>query len=218
MRLGWASTSSRTRGRWPARHVPARSAATASGNELRLALGEDDPCAVFEQVAELNPGALPAGFVARPAAAAPALELLPPDGRRDLVVLAACTAAMDLDLLQRWLDHLAFTAGDRDVVAAASRWVTGAPLRAARTPSDIARAARGAPVEAVALAGGDNARRWIDDLRNVTLEIDGNDLLGAGIPEGPQVGLRLRHALDRKLDGEVSGRDAELAAALADQG
>ncbi len=188
------------------------------GNELRLALDEDDPCAVFEQVSELNPGALPAGFVARPPAVGAALDMLPPDGRRDLVVLAACTAAMDLELLGRWLDHLAFTAGDRDIVAASSRWVTGAPLRAARTPSDIARAARGAPVEAVALAGGDNARRWIDELRDVALEIDGNDLLGAGIPEGPQVGMRLQRALDRKLDGEASGRDAELAAALADDG
>ena len=55
---------------------------------------------------------------------------------------------MDPDLLARWLDHLQFTAADRDVVAAASRWVTGAPLRAARTPSEIApgrprRAGRG---------------------------------------------------------------------------
>ena len=57
---------------------------------------------------------------------------------------------------------------------------TGAPLRAARTRAEIARAARGAPLEAVALAGGDNARRWIDELRHVRLEITGDDLLAAG--------------------------------------
>ncbi len=185
------------------------------GNELRLALDEDDPFAVFEQVEGLNPGALPEGFTPRPAAAQQALALLPADGRRDLVTLAACTAGMELGLLVRWLDHLAFTAAERDLVAAASRWVTGAPLRAAVTPAQIANAARGAPVEAVALAGGNNARRWIDELRHVRLEISGDDLLAAGVPQGPQLGRRLRAALDRKLDGEIAGRDAELAAALA---
>jgi tRNA nucleotidyltransferase (CCA-adding enzyme) len=121
---------------------------------------------------------------------------------------------MDASALLRWLDDMGFTAADRDVVAAASRFVTGAPLRAARTSAEIARAARGAPIEAVALAGGDNARRWIDELRHVRLEIDGHDLMAAGILEGPEVGERLQRALDRKLDGEISGRDEELAAAL----
>jgi tRNA nucleotidyltransferase (CCA-adding enzyme) len=101
------------------------------------------------------------------------------------------------------------------LVAAASRFVTGAPLRAARTPSEIARAARGAPLEAVALAGGDNARRWIDELRHVRLHINGDDLLAAGVPQGPEIGERLRRTLDRVLDGEIApGRESELAAAL----
>ena len=64
-----------------------------------------------------------------------------------------------------WLDDMGFVAAERDLVAAASRFSTGAPLRAARTNAEIARAARGAPVEAVALAGGENARRWLDELR-----------------------------------------------------
>lgn len=186
------------------------------GHELRLALGEPDPSAVLEQVALLNPRALPEGFVPRSPALAPALELLPPDGRRDLTTLAACCAAMDAGLLARWLDHLQFPAPDRDVVTAASRWVTGAPLRAARTPSAIGRAARGAPVEAVALAGGDNARAWIEELRHVRAAITGEDLLAAGVPHGPEVGARLQRALDARLDGTAVGRDAELAAALAD--
>jgi tRNA nucleotidyltransferase (CCA-adding enzyme) len=78
----------------------------------------------------------------------------------------------------------------------------------------VARAARGAPLEVVALAGGPNARRWIDELRHVRLEITGDDLLAAGVPEGPELGRRLAVALDRKLDEGLSGRDAELAAAL----
>jgi tRNA nucleotidyltransferase (CCA-adding enzyme) len=186
------------------------------GYELRLALTEPDPCLVFEQVERLNANALPEGFVARPNGLDQALELLPADGRRDLLVLAACTAGMGADLLQRWLDHLQFNAGDRDVVAASSRWVTGAPLRAASGPVEIARAARGAPVEAVALAGGDNARRWLEELRDVRLEIGGDDLIAAGVPEGPDLGARLERALEAKLEGRASGREQELAAALAD--
>jgi tRNA nucleotidyltransferase (CCA-adding enzyme) len=48
----------------------------------------------------------------------------------------------------------------------------------------------------------------------VRLEITGDDLLAAGVPQGPELGERLRRTLDRKLDGEIAGRDAELAAAL----
>jgi tRNA nucleotidyltransferase (CCA-adding enzyme) len=171
---------------------------------------------VFEQVAALNPGALPEGFAARPQALPAALELLPADGRRDLTTLAACCAAIDAGLLVRWLDHLQFPAGDRDAVAAASRWVTGAPLRAARSPSQIARAARGAPVEAVALAGGENARAWLGELRHIRPEISGDDLIAAGVPQGPEVGARLQRALDARLDGVAIGREAELAVALGE--
>ncbi len=187
------------------------------GHELRLSLGEDDPCAIFERLRELQPMALPEGFDPRPDGVAEALSLLPDDGRRDLVVLAACCARMSLDLLQRWLDHLQFPAADRDLVLAASRWVTGAPLRAANTPSQIGRAASGAPVEAVALAGGPNARRWLDELRHVRLEITGDDLLAAGMPQGPPIGAGLRRALDAKLDGRAAGRAEELAVALGER-
>jgi tRNA nucleotidyltransferase (CCA-adding enzyme) len=188
------------------------------GTELRLALREPDPPAAFAALRELNPAYLPEGFAPRPGGLADALALLPEDGRADLLTLAACSAGMDAAALLRWLDEMGFTAPERDLVAAASRFVTGAPLRAARTNAEIARAARGAPVEAVALVGGENARRWLDDLRHVRLEIDGRDLLAAGIPEGPEIGARLQRALDRKLDGEIAGRKAELGAALGDGG
>jgi len=185
------------------------------GAELRLALREPDPFAALRAAADLNPRLLPAGFEVNERAARAALALLPEGARGDLVVLAACVSGMDAGALLRWLDDMGFTAAERDLVAASSRFVTGAPLRAARTNAEIARAARGAPVEAVALAGGENARRWMDDLRHVRLEITGDDLLAAGVPEGPEIGRRLQRALDRKLDGAVDGRDEELIAALS---
>jgi hypothetical protein len=59
---------------------------------------------------------------------------------------------------------------------------------------------------------------WLDDYvrewRGVTLEIDGSDLISAGVPEGPAVGHGLDETLRRKLDDEISGRDEELQAAM----
>jgi tRNA nucleotidyltransferase (CCA-adding enzyme) len=197
---------------------PATVSGDRLGAELRLALNEPDPLAALQAVRELNPAYLPEGLDPRPRALAAALELLPAEGRADLLTLAACAAAMDAGALLAWLDDMGFVAAERDRVAAASRFSTGAPLRAARTNAEIARAARGAPLEAVALAGGENARRWLDELRAVRLEINGDDLVAAGIPEGPEIGSRLQRTLDRKLDGELSGREQELAAALGRDG
>lgn len=60
---------------------------------------------------------------------------------------------------------------------------------------------------------------WLDQYltiwRNVKLEIDGGDLIAEGIPQGPAVGRGLRAARLKKLEGEISGREEELATALA---
>jgi tRNA nucleotidyltransferase (CCA-adding enzyme) len=185
------------------------------GNELRLLLGEPDPSAALSVLAGLHGAWLPGGFDPRPARLEQARALLPPgEGRADLLTLAACVAGIDLGALLAWLDHLGFTGEERDTVAAASRESTWTPLREARSPAQIARAARGAPLEAVALAGGDNARRWLEELRHIELEITGADLLAAGVPEGPGLGLALARALDAKLDGRAQGRAEELEAAL----
>jgi hypothetical protein len=144
-----------------------------------------------------------------------AWALAPAGARRDLIALAASTTGDEA-----WLARLALTAPEQrsvlrgmDAVALAERLV------AARTPSQIAAVLEDQPVEAVALAGaqgaGQQARLWLDRLRDVRLEITGDDLLAAGASEGPALGRALRVTLDRKLDGELDGRDAELAAALA---
>jgi tRNA nucleotidyltransferase (CCA-adding enzyme) len=91
-------------------------------------------------------------------------------------------------------------------------------LAAAGRPSEIARVAQGLPLELVALAGAlgpaEQARSWLERLRHVRLEIDGSDLLDAGVAEGPAIGTALRAALAAKLDGQTAGRGDELAAAL----
>ncbi len=188
------------------------------GNELRLALAEPDPVAALESVVGL--GLAPWLDPDRDAAAA-ALGLLPAgEGRADLVVLAAAIAEDGDDADQR-LAGLDFKATERAVLRAAARapQIAAAALEAQR-PSQLARALRGVPVEALALAGAAGGcgpvRRWLRELRDIGLSIDGDDLLAAGIPRGPQIGRRLAATLDRRLDGELGDeRDEQLAAALA---
>jgi tRNA nucleotidyltransferase (CCA-adding enzyme) len=120
-------------------------------------------------------------------------------------------------LLDRW----DFPAGDRDRVVAAACAVPHLieRLPAAERPSMIRATALGVPLEGVALAGAlgceEPARRWLQDVRHVHLEITGDDLLRAGVAEGPEIGRRLDAVLKLRIDGELAnGREVELAAAL----
>jgi tRNA nucleotidyltransferase (CCA-adding enzyme) len=189
------------------------------GSELRLALDEPDPAAALAAAHGL--GLLPRGTEDHPARVAGTLALLPGDGRRGLAALSAMAIGADPALLRRWLDALATPAADRDaVLAAAARAVDAATaLGAAGSASEIAVAVRGLPVEAVAVAGAlgptEAAGRWLEELRHVRLEIDGDDLLAAGVPAGPDLGRRLDRALAARLDGKATGREQELAVALA---
>jgi len=98
-------------------------------------------------------------------------------------------------------------AGEEEALAAATpeRPSEGVELAARREPADL--------VLARAL-GAEWLDRYLAEWRSVALEIDGEDLMRAGIPEGPAVGRGLQAALRAKLDGEISGRDEELTAAL----
>lgn len=192
------------------------------GNELRLLAREPDPVAALLALRELelDRAIEPRFGLQDEALARRALELLPADGRSDLLALAIASQRLPADQLRRLLDWLGFPAGERHrIVAAATRAPSLArALERAGRPSEIAKAAFGAPLELVALAGAlgpaDAAREWLSRLRHVELEIDGRDLLAAGVPLGPAVGTGLRAALLAKLDGRTSSREAELAAAL----
>jgi tRNA nucleotidyltransferase (CCA-adding enzyme) len=192
------------------------------GSELRLLAKEPDPVAALRCLRGLEVDrAIHPGFGLRDEALARgALELLSDDGRRDRLAIALAAPRAPAGELRELLEALAFEAQDRDAIVEA---VTRAPelaqaLERAGAPSEIARAASGATPELVALAGAlgpaEPAREWLTRLRHVRLGIDGGDLLAAGAPEGPAIGRGLRAALAAKLDGRVSGREAELAEAL----
>jgi tRNA nucleotidyltransferase (CCA-adding enzyme) len=190
------------------------------GNEVALTLNEPDPLAALAAAHEL--GLLPTGFAPRRGLTGRALELLPDeDGHPGILALAASAGAVPGDRLRAWLDHLGLTARERDQVIAAATGAEplAAALEAATKPSEIAVAARGKQPEHVALAGAlgpaDAARAWLDELRDVHLEISGDDLLAEGIPAGPELGRRLDRALAAKLDGMAPDRETELEVALA---
>ena len=200
--------------------------ATVSGSrigaELRLLAREPDPVAALRCVADLGLGVAvhPRFGIIDSELARRAIGLLPDEARRDRLAIAVAVSGIPVGELTEVLDRLAFSAPDRDaIVAAATRAPElAARLSEARLPSEIALVASGAEPELVALAGAlgpeRQAKQWLTELRRVRLEIDGADLLAAGVPEGPKIGRALRAALAARLDGRVSGSQGELAEAL----
>ncbi|HYM55122.1 MAG TPA: hypothetical protein VES97_07145 [Solirubrobacteraceae bacterium] len=208
------------------------------GAELKLALGEADPVASLEALDRLGVlAALDAGLHLDVRLARRALELLPEDGRPELLLMASLLlpTALDLDedvetAMWELLNDFELPAADRDLVlrAAICGEAQAEELHLAEEPSDVLEAVSCASLEGIALAGawgeqergaGDGAlhwaRSWLEELRHVRLEITGDDLIAAGLSEGPEIGWRLDAVLGRKLDGELAGgREAELEAAL----
>jgi tRNA nucleotidyltransferase (CCA-adding enzyme) len=72
-----------------------------------------------------------------------------------------------------------------------------------------------APLLALALEDRPDLRDYFARLREVRLEIGGQDLAELGLPESPRVGEVLAELRRRKLNGELDGRESELAAARA---
>lgn len=103
------------------------------------------------------------------------------------------------------------------------RRVVSRLARCSHTPSRIHEACRGEPPEtllmAMALTGREETRKAVSDylsrLRDVRPDIDGRDLLRAGVRQGPRIAVGLQAALHAKLDGKAQGREGQLAAALA---
>ncbi|HWA55531.1 MAG TPA: hypothetical protein VG816_15285, partial [Solirubrobacterales bacterium] len=163
----------------------------------------------------------------------------------ELMRLAAEPTAPDgFALLAEW-GLLELREGGAGLAAAAAELLGGKPwrgfasldrtqMRAAMGPTGgelrLSEARPARPSEAVALAKGRDpvelvlaramGATWLDDYvaewRKVALQIDGEDLIAAGLEQGPALGRGLEAALRLKLDGELEGgRERELAAALA---
>ncbi|HSS80685.1 MAG TPA: hypothetical protein VLK24_05765 [Gaiellaceae bacterium] len=119
-----------------------------------------------------------------------------------------------------WLDGLKVRRQDAQAIAAA---ITAGPelaeqLRKPREPAEVVALAEPYPPDAALFALGleDSAalRDYFERLRDVRLEVDGTDLAELGLAESPRVGEVLAELRRRKLNGELAGRESELAAAM----
>jgi tRNA nucleotidyltransferase (CCA-adding enzyme) len=127
---------------------------------------------------------------------------------------------MTSDEAYDWLERLRVRRRDVDRIAGA---IAVAPriverLRAERLePSQVVQLADpfapDGPLLALALEELAQLREYFSRLRSVELEISGDDLLGLGLQESPRIGDVLAELRRRKLNGELDGRESELAAA-----
>ncbi len=136
----------------------------------------------------------------------------------------ALSLGLPLDARRRLADRLALNGPLRARRLAVSEVVRDAlaALRPDARPSDVSAALSGLGGEELLLvfAATDEAgRAWIrrdlEELRGIEPSIRGADLLAAGVPEGPALGLALRAVKQALQDGELEpGREAEMAFAL----
>lgn len=197
---------------------------TRIGNELRLLATEPDPIAAFRAAAELG---LP--WALNPETTSTALQALPADGRPDLLVLACVfahpttrpqsTTQLSRQLIPE-LDRLGFTAPDRETIVQAATQAPSLAKRLANTTSraELARTVGTSGIETVALAAAQGSPSqsltWLQDLRHLALQINGDDLIRNGIPEGPRLGRALQAARDALMDGRATDRESQLRVAL----
>lgn len=164
-------------------------------NELRRIAAEKDPAAALRLIAGC-------GLM-------PSLDPQAPDRVAEVTRLAGLPPWSD------WVDR------ELAVMLAIVRPMPQIRELAAATPERPSEAVRLAEAwdPAQLLVARALGAEWLDryaaDLRHVKLEISGEDLLAAGVAQGPDLGRGLEAALSGKLDGEISGRDQELRIALA---
>jgi tRNA nucleotidyltransferase (CCA-adding enzyme) len=133
---------------------------------------------------------------------------------------AAVTRDVPADELRRWLAALKLRRRDADQIVAA---VTLGPrivesLRGdSLSPAGVVELAEpqapDAPLFALALADLPQLHDYFERLGGIRLEITGSDVVELGLGESPRVGEILAELRRRKLNGELDGRESELAAA-----
>ncbi len=133
---------------------------------------------------------------------------------------AALARNLSPDELYDWLERLKVRRRDADHIAAA---VTVGPrifdrLRNGKpTPAEVVALAEphapDAPLFALALGDLEPLHEYFGRLGDIRLEITGSDVADLGLAESPRVGEILGELRRRKLNGELDGRESELAAA-----
>jgi tRNA nucleotidyltransferase (CCA-adding enzyme) len=213
---------------WASTAIEDGALATVTGprvrDELIDLLAEDEAPRAAELLAELGiDSALHPAIRASPDLVASAkLGAIETGANPALAALAAlCEPNADQRGVDSWIEDLGLRSEQRDAVMRAVRRAPGlaGELPHEMRPSEVHALLAPEPPEALALALALGAPAepildFLSRLRSVKLEITGADLIAAGIPESPALGLALEQTLARKLDGELDGRDDELQTAL----
>jgi tRNA nucleotidyltransferase (CCA-adding enzyme) len=136
------------------------------------------------------------------------------------IAVTALARRLASDEVYDWLERLKMRRRDVEQVAHA---ITLGPrlverLQAAEpSPAEVVALAEpyapDTPLLALALAELPALRRYFSDLRGVRLEVTGSDLAELGLGESPRVGEVLAELRRLKLNGELDGRESELARA-----
>lgn len=134
--------------------------------------------------------------------------------------LAALARDLTSDEAYDWLERLKVRRREADLIVGA---IVVAPRIVERLgadrlePAEVValadRFAPDAPLFALALEERQELRDYFQRLRDVVLEVNGADLIALGLPESPRIGDILGELRRRKLNGELAGRDEELAVA-----
>jgi tRNA nucleotidyltransferase (CCA-adding enzyme) len=134
--------------------------------------------------------------------------------------LAALARGMTSEQAYDWLERLKIRRRDVDcivgAIAVAPRLLErlrGGSLDPAQVVAIADPFAPDAPLAALAAEERPELRDYFERLRDVRLDIGGQDLIDLGLAESPRIGEVLAELRRRKLNGELEGRAAELAAA-----
>jgi tRNA nucleotidyltransferase (CCA-adding enzyme) len=134
--------------------------------------------------------------------------------------IAALARRMPPDEVYDWLERLKMRRRDVEQIAHAVtvgprlvERLQGEELSAAEVVALAEPYAPDTPLFALALADLPALRRYFSDLRGIRLEVTGADLAELGLAESPRVGEVLAELRRLKLNGELDGRESELAAA-----
>ncbi len=209
------------------------------GAELRLALAEPEPLGPLAELERLGVlRTLQPGVSFDEALARAALQILPEDGSVRLLLAASLLLGLCHELdreetepaMRGFLYDLELPAGEGDRVfgMAVSAVFVSDHVEGVEMFPEVAELMLGTPVESLALAAASCELRdgpnsygvqlideWLNRRRHVALQLTGEDLLAAGVPEGPEVGARLEESYRLLLEERIEpGRESELRAAL----
>jgi tRNA nucleotidyltransferase (CCA-adding enzyme) len=196
-------------------------------DELVALLEEGDAGASILRLAEIGAGAAIHPHLAADEEAVRLLERLRELNERYgtaipswRLAFTAMARRMPPDEVYGWLRRLKVQRRDLERIAAA---VTVGPRLVERLggdslePAEVVKLADpyapDAPLFALALEDRSELDDYFRRLRNVQLEVSGSDLAEMGLGESPEVGEVLAELRRRKLNGQLDGRESELAAA-----